>query len=143
MNPGDYVSQVIEELKRFSDKWNKALHGDRWKNFRMIEQITGSSIEEQFKLFLAKDFSQIFVNPDEIDDSLFDLAMWAILWLAYRRMKQDMQTGGRINESSNKHECRCDHKNCPKMKRIRELVNELECSLIALKYVTVNEDLRG
>jgi len=87
----DYVSQVIEELRKFSDRWNQVLGGDRWKNFRMIEQITNIPAEEQFKLFLAKDLSQILLNPDEVDDSLFDLAMWAILWLAYRRARREQE----------------------------------------------------
>ncbi|RLG00565.1 MAG: hypothetical protein DRN49_02735, partial [Thaumarchaeota archaeon] len=84
----DFVDEVLEELKKFSDEWKQKLKGDRFKNFRLIQQITGINPEEQFKLFLAKEISQIYTNDNEIDDSLFDLAMWAILWEAYRRMKR-------------------------------------------------------
>ena len=88
MNFQDLVDEALEELKKFSDGWKQKLKGDRFKNFRLIQQITGIDPEDQFRLFLAKEVSQIFTNDDEIDDSLFDLAMWAILWRAYRRMKK-------------------------------------------------------
>ena len=79
----DCVDEVIKEIKEFSDKWRDKLNGDRFKNFRLIEELTGVPPEKQFDIFIAKEISQIFTNDEEAEDSYFDLIMWAILKRAY------------------------------------------------------------
>jgi len=81
----DEVDEVIEQLRDFSKQKARELRGqDRFNNFRLIRDLTHVGIEEQLKLFVAKDISQLFVFEDQ-DDSAFDACMWLILLLAWRK----------------------------------------------------------
>lgn len=102
MNQNDYLKtfgKILNEILRTTERKNSdyAKSNDAFANFRTSAKISGVGVERGILVRMADKFARIEnllfneakVKEESIEDTLIDLAVYAIILTIYRRSKYE------------------------------------------------------
>jgi hypothetical protein len=97
-----WLSAVLEAGDVVADRRRKyAGHEDQnpnpFVNFEKVSQLTGMPIDQAFLFYMALKWARITETPNQdfederFEDTIMDLANYALLWLGYRKRREECE----------------------------------------------------